>query len=106
MPKWPDPPYPGSDEFAGEQLHAHDYGHASEYVGRRVLVVGMGNSAMDISTDLSHHADRTLLSVRHGSWIIPKRMLGKPADQVITPVGRRARAVAAPPADRADAAAS
>ena len=53
--------------------------------GRRVLVVGMGNSAMDIATDLSHVAERTLLSVRHGSWVIPKRLLGKPADQVIRP---------------------
>jgi hypothetical protein len=83
VPRWPDPAYPGS--FAGDQLHALEYGHASEYAGRRVLVVGMGNSAMDIATDLSHHAARTLLSVRHGSWVIPKRMLGKPADQVIKP---------------------
>jgi cation diffusion facilitator CzcD-associated flavoprotein CzcO len=83
VPNWPDPAYPG--EFDGDQLHAHDYGHASEYAGRNVLVVGMGNSAMDIATDLSHHAARTILSVRHGSWVIPKRMLGKPADQVIKP---------------------
>jgi hypothetical protein len=85
IPRWPDPEYPGAGSFAGDQLHALDYGHASEYAGRRVLVVGMGNSAMDIATDLSHHATRTLLSVRHGSWVIPKRMLGKPADQVIRP---------------------
>ncbi len=40
---------------------------------------------MDIATDVSHFAERTLLSVRRGSWVIPKRMLGKPADQVIRP---------------------
>jgi hypothetical protein len=80
---WPDPPYPG--EFSGDQLHALDYDDAKAYAGKRVLVVGMGNSAMDIATELSHHAARTCLSVRHGSWIIPKRMLGKPADQVIKP---------------------
>jgi cation diffusion facilitator CzcD-associated flavoprotein CzcO len=83
VPNWPDPPYPG--EFGGDQLHALDFGHGSDYAGRTVLVVGMGNSAMDIATDVSHHAARTLLSVRHGSWIIPKRLLGKPADQVIRP---------------------
>jgi cation diffusion facilitator CzcD-associated flavoprotein CzcO len=83
--KWPDPPYPGSDEFAGEQLHALDYDDATDLGGKNVLIVGMGNSAMDIATDVSHFAARTLLSVRHGSWIIPKRMLGKPADQVIRP---------------------
>jgi hypothetical protein len=81
--RWPDPPYPG--EFAGEQVHALDYDDAAALAGKRVLVVGMGNSAMDIATELSHHAARTCLSVRHGSWIIPKRMLGKPADQVIKP---------------------
>ena len=81
--KWPDPPYPG--DFDGEQLHALDYDDPTELAGKRVLVVGVGNSALDIATDLSHHAEHTLLSVRHGSWIIPKRLLGKPADQVIRP---------------------
>jgi len=81
--RWPDPPYRG--DFEGEQLHALDYDDPAVFAGRRVLVVGMGNSALDIATDLSHHAEQTFLSVRHGSWIIPKRMLGKPADQVISP---------------------
>ena len=81
--RWPDPPYPG--EFAGRQLHALDYDDPGELEGAHVLVVGMGNSAMDIATEVSHVAERTLLSVRHGSWVIPKRLLGKPADQVIRP---------------------
>ena len=83
VPKWPEPPYPG--DFDGEQLHALDYDDSSPYAGKRVLVVGMGNSAMDIATDVSHVAERTLLSVRHGSWVIPKRLLGQPADQVVRP---------------------
>jgi cation diffusion facilitator CzcD-associated flavoprotein CzcO len=45
----------------------------------------MGNSAMDIASELSYVAARTLLSVRRGSWIVPKRLLGKPADQVVKP---------------------
>jgi hypothetical protein len=80
---WPDPPYEG--DFSGRQLHALEYGNADDFRGERVLVVGMGNSAMDIATDLSYTARRTLLSVRHGSWVIPKRLLGQPADQVIRP---------------------
>ena len=80
---WPSPPYPG--DFDGEQLHALDYRDADGFRDRDVLVVGMGNSAMDIATDVSHVAARTLLSVRRGSWVIPKRLLGKPADQVIRP---------------------
>jgi cation diffusion facilitator CzcD-associated flavoprotein CzcO len=81
--KWPDPPYPGA--FDGEQLHALDYDEARAFEGRRVLVVGMGNSAMDIASDISLVAETTLLSVRHGSWVVPKRLLGKPADQVVKP---------------------
>ena len=84
-PVWPDPPYPGASEFAGRQLHALEYDEPSPFAGQRVMVVGMGNSAMDIVTDLSHVAARTILSVRHGSWVIPKRLLGKPADQVVKP---------------------
>jgi cation diffusion facilitator CzcD-associated flavoprotein CzcO len=81
--KWPEPAYPG--DFAGEQLHALDYRDAENYRDRNVLVVGMGNSAMDIATDISHFAARTLLSTRRGTWVIPKRLLGQPADQVIRP---------------------
>ena len=81
--RWPDPPYPG--EFEGRQLHALDYADAEEFRDRNVLVVGMGNSAMDIATDISLVADRTYLSARHGTWVIPKRLLGRPADQIIKP---------------------
>lgn len=81
--KWPDPPYPG--EFGGRQLHALDYAEADEFRGQNVLIVGMGNSAMDIATDISLVADRTYLSARHGTWVIPKRLLGQPADQIIKP---------------------
>jgi hypothetical protein len=80
---WPEPAYPG--EFGGEQLHALDYREADAFRDRNVLVVGMGNSAMDIATDISHVAARTLLSTRRGTWVIPKRLLGQPADQIIRP---------------------
>ena len=81
--RWPEPAYPG--DLSGDQLHALDYEDADSFRGRNVVVVGMGNSAMDIATDISLVADRTFLSVRHGSWVIPKRLLGQPADQVIRP---------------------
>jgi cation diffusion facilitator CzcD-associated flavoprotein CzcO len=81
--KWPDPPYPG--DFGGRQLHALEYAEAEQFRDQDVLVVGMGNSAMDIATDISLVADRTYLSARHGTWVIPKRLLGQPADQIIKP---------------------
>jgi cation diffusion facilitator CzcD-associated flavoprotein CzcO len=77
-PRWPEPGYPG--EFAGEQMHAHDYRTAETFRGKRVIVVGMGNSAMDIAVDASYVADDVMLSARHGSYIVPKYLFGKPAD--------------------------
>ncbi|WP_433200071.1 NAD(P)-binding domain-containing protein [Dactylosporangium sp. CS-047395] len=78
VPKTPEPAYPGT--FAGEFLHSHDYRGPEQLAGRRVLVVGGGNSAMDIAVDASHVADSTLLSLRRGVWIVPKHLLGRPAD--------------------------
>lgn len=80
VPRLPAPPYPGS--FAGVQEHAHDYVSPAAYAGKRVLVVGTGNSAMDITAELAGVAARVLLSARRGVWVIPKRLLGKPSDQL------------------------
>ncbi|HEY6779482.1 MAG TPA: NAD(P)-binding domain-containing protein, partial [Thermoleophilaceae bacterium] len=79
-PRWPEPAYPG--EFAGEQMHAHAYLDNEQLRDRRVLVVGMGNSAMDIATDASFVAAHTLVSARRGAWVIPKYLFGKPFDQI------------------------
>ncbi|MFI6942373.1 flavin-containing monooxygenase [Streptomyces sp. NPDC050418] len=78
-PRWPDPGYPGA--FDGRQLHAHDYRSPDAFAGKRVLVVGMGNSAMDIAVDASYVArGPVLLSARHGTHIVPKYLFGRPAD--------------------------
>ena len=82
--RWPEPPFPGSQEFSGRQLHAHSYEDNSIFEGRRVVIVGMGNSAMDIAVEASYVAERTYLSARRGVWIIPKYIFGKPIDQMRT----------------------
>src|SRR5262245_59331834 len=41
-PRWPEPPFPGSEEFAGEQIHVHHYREPDILVGKRVLVLGIG----------------------------------------------------------------
>jgi dimethylaniline monooxygenase (N-oxide forming) len=79
-PQWPDPPYAGA--FGGRQLHAHDYREPLEFAGRRVLVVGMGNSAMDMAVELSVVADRTYISARSGTHILPKYLFGRPIGHV------------------------
>jgi Flavin-binding monooxygenase-like len=81
-PRWPEPAFPGSESFAGEQLHAHSYIDNSLFAGRGVVVLGMGNSAMDIAVESSYVAHHTYLSARQGAWIIPKYLFGRPVDQI------------------------
>ncbi len=79
-PRWPEPAYPGS--FDGDQRHAHHYVDNADLAGKRVLVVGMGNSAMDIAVESSFVAQRTMVSSRRGAHILPKYLFGKPVDQI------------------------
>jgi dimethylaniline monooxygenase (N-oxide forming) len=81
-PRWPDPPFPGI--FSGEVMHAHAYDEPKIFEGKRVLVVGMGNSAMDIAVESSYAAERTFLSSRRGAWIVPKYLFGRPLDTIVT----------------------
>ncbi|MER7279302.1 NAD(P)-binding domain-containing protein [Dactylosporangium sp. NPDC000244] len=87
VPRLPEPMYPG--RFGGESMHSHDYRGPEQLAGRRTLVVGGGNSAMDIAVDASHVAVSTLLSLRRGVWIVPKYLLGRPADTLNGALARR-----------------
>ena len=85
-PRLPD--YPGS--FDGVLMHSHAYISPFEPVemrGKRVVVVGMGNSAMDIASELSAPwmADTLYVSARRGVWVLPKYRNGQPADKVMAP---------------------
>jgi dimethylaniline monooxygenase (N-oxide forming) len=81
-PRWPEPPFPGSDEFAGEQIHVHHYREPDILAGKRVLVLGIGNSAVDIAVESSRIADATFLAMRRGAYVLPKFLSGKPIDEV------------------------
>jgi hypothetical protein len=78
--RWPEPAFPGSDTFAGQQIHAHEYVDSSIFEGKNVVVLGMGNSAMDIAVESSYVANATFLAARRGAWIIPKYLFGRPTD--------------------------
>jgi hypothetical protein len=82
--RWPEPAFPGSDSFEGIQMHAHDYRDNDFLAGRDVVVLGMGNSAMDIAVESSYVAKSTQLAARRGAWIVPKYLFGKPLDQIST----------------------
>ena len=81
-PRWPEPVFPGADTFAGRQMHSHEYVDTQGFEGKKVVVLGMGNSAMDIAVEVSLVTERTLLAARRGAWIIPNYLFGKPSDQL------------------------
>ncbi len=85
-PRTPD--YPGA--FGGYQVHSHHYRDPFEpydFRRKRVMVVGGGNSAMDIASELSQRplADKLFISMRRGVWVLPKYMNGQPADKAVLP---------------------
>src|SRR5918997_643039 len=82
--RWPEPAFPGTDEFEGVQMHAHDYVDNESLRDKDVVVLGMGNSAMDISVESSEAARSTYLAARRGAWIVPKYLFGKPLDTLAT----------------------
>jgi thioredoxin reductase len=81
-PRWPEPSFPGHDTFTGTQLHAHSYRDNSIFEGKDALILGMGNSAMDIAVEASYVARTTYLAARRGAWIVPKYLFGRPSDQL------------------------
>jgi cation diffusion facilitator CzcD-associated flavoprotein CzcO len=79
-PRWPEPRFPGA--FAGEEMHAHHYRTAEILEGKRVVVLGIGNSACDIAVDSSRVAQATYLSMRRGAHVVPKYLFGIPTDRL------------------------
>lgn len=71
------PSYPG--EFAGEMIHSKDYRDSSQLAGKRVLVIGGGNSACDIVSEAARVGAEAHLSLRRGYWFLPKMLFGKPS---------------------------
>jgi cation diffusion facilitator CzcD-associated flavoprotein CzcO len=76
------PAYSGLEEFRGEVIHASQYKDAAQLRGRKVLVVGAGNTGCDIAVEAAQQAQRCWHSSRRGYWYAPKYVYGRPADQV------------------------
>ncbi|MFI5874440.1 flavin-containing monooxygenase [Streptomyces sp. NPDC051445] len=72
----------GAETFTGPVRHSLDYLDGGDYAGQRVVVVGLGPSAVDIAADLSRHAEQTVLSVRRGLHIVPKQLFGMALDEI------------------------
>lgn len=73
------PVHPGT--FDGEIRHSVTYRDAAEFRGKRVLIVGLGNSGADIACDAAVNADAAFVSVRRGYHLVPKHLFGLPTDE-------------------------
>ena len=92
--RWPEPSFPGSEDFPGVQMHAHYYKTPDVLEGKRVVVLGIGNSATDIAVESSRVAAETYLAMRRGAHVIPKYVFGMPTDHLTdSPLARAPLAV-------------
>lgn len=85
VPRWP-----SEEDFEGSIVHSAEYRSAEPFLGKRVLVVGMGNSGAEIALDLCEHGVETSIALRGGVNIVPRDPLGIPI-QVLSIVSPSAR---------------
>ena len=85
--RYPNPPYPGT--FTGEVIHSMDYKTPEQIKGKRVLIIGGGNSGCDIAIDAVHHSEKTYHSMRRGYYFQPKFIAGKPTPQWMMELGNK-----------------
>ncbi|CAI5640022.1 dimethylaniline monooxygenase [N-oxide-forming] 5 isoform X1 [Oreochromis niloticus] len=62
--------FQGHETFSGRCLHSWEYKDADAFTGKRVVVVGIGNSGGDIAVEISRSAEKTFLSTRQGAWVM------------------------------------
>ncbi len=73
------------DEFEGEYLHSHHYKEPAKFADKKVCVVGVGNSGLDIASDICTTAERTVLVGRTTPMVIPKLIFGRPFWDAVKP---------------------
>lgn len=71
---------PGLEKFEGQYLHSRDYKSPQSFLGKRVVVVGIGNSGIDIAVELSHTAKQVCWESSQG-WDPPAIPCGLPSLQ-------------------------
>ncbi len=80
-----DPNLPEFDtSFAGETRHAQTYRTPERFIGKNVVVVGVGNTGADIASELSWHANKVTISTRSGAHVLPRYVFGRPLDSFST----------------------
>ncbi|ONK80308.1 uncharacterized protein A4U43_C01F16210 [Asparagus officinalis] len=71
------PEIEGMEEFEGTRIHTSVYRRGNEFEGKKVLVVGCGNSGMEVCLDLCNHNARPSIVVRDSVHVLPQEMLGR-----------------------------
>ncbi|RWR86300.1 putative indole-3-pyruvate monooxygenase YUCCA5 [Cinnamomum micranthum f. kanehirae] len=78
------PEIEGLNEFGGRVIHACDYKSGKDFKGKRVLVVGCGNSGMEVSLDLCNHNAFPFMVVRSSVHVLPREVFGKSTFRIAT----------------------
>ncbi|KAK2744132.1 hypothetical protein FQN57_004392 [Myotisia sp. PD_48] len=81
------PSFEGMESFQGQLLHSHVYRNPSIFAGKKVAIIGFGNSAADLSCEIRTVAKEVHLITRRGGWVIPRYVLGKPAEMYTSRFG-------------------
>src|SRR5437899_9577785 len=76
------PQFPGQERFAGRIAHSVAYRRPDGYAGRRVLVVGVGNSWADIGSEIARAGGKVTVAVRSGANVVPLTLAGLPIQYV------------------------
>ncbi|KAI9727213.1 MAG: hypothetical protein M1834_008473 [Cirrosporium novae-zelandiae] len=74
------PEFIALETFQGQFFHSHYYRTPAPYEGKKVAVIGIGSSAVDISSEIAPFADEFHLITRRGGWVIPRFVFGKPVE--------------------------
>jgi len=88
------PAIPGREAFSGRVLHSIEYHRPAPFVGRRVLVVGCGNSGAEIGAEIAHAGARVTVAFRSGANVVPLTVFGLPIQYIafmLRKLPRRAR---------------
>lgn len=72
-------------DFEGEVLHSKDYKRPEQLAGRRVLVLGGGNSGCDLASEAARVGASADWSLRRGYWFVPKTLFGRPTAELLLP---------------------
>ena len=82
------PHWPGQELFQGQLLHSKDYRSPAPFSGKKVLLVGMGNTGAELALDLYEHGAQPVISVRSPVNIIRRDVLGRPAQRTAIMLGK------------------